>query len=73
MPNLSRIYLCTQEIYKTNVSNTFSFTKSPFEFVFVTLQSKNWCEMFVFKLAGIQNALSTKCYKLNMFDIHCYT
>ena len=50
IPNLSQIYFCVHEIFKTNVSNRLYSTKSPFEFVFssceltkVILQSKSWC------------------------------
>ena len=62
IPNLNQVYFSLPETFKTNVSNRFLSTKSPFEFVFlccefkkVIVQSKSWCEMFVFKISDLQN------------------
>ena len=61
IPNLSQIYFCIQEIFKTNVSNRVLSTKSPFKLMFlsceftkVILESKHWREIFVLKLSDPQ-------------------
>ena len=65
IPNMSQIYFCIPEIFRTNVLNRFLGTKSPFEFVFsrceftkVIVQSKSWVEMFVIEAFWYTNIIN---------------
>ena len=65
--NLSRIYFCIPEIFKRNVYNQFWVQNHPLNLCSRVVNSqrflfsqKNWCEMFVFKLSGIQNVSISK-------------
>ena len=60
---LTHMFSYTRNL-KKNVSNRFLSKKTSFDFVFsrgefikVILKSNIWCEMFVFKLSGIQNII----------------